>query len=212
MLRSVTQTGPNSAVTLAVLAGGRSTRMGMPKTGVRLGETPMLGYLLKKLRWEGPTLLVTAPGREHPDGAELFDSEVADPVKGEGPLRGVLTALENCRTELVCVLTTDMPLIRKEHLEFLVNELVTANSLHAVMTARLEGGERRIEPFPLTIRPAASTAVADHLAAGFRSVHSLSKLAGFGIVAPSWEDQVWTNLNTPEDVRDFLETQGNESE
>src|SRR5438552_17571218 len=80
--------------TRAILAGGEGSRMGKPKALLEINGRPILAYLLEQFAWPGPTLLVTAPGREKPPGHELFSREVVDPVAGEGPLRGILTALE----------------------------------------------------------------------------------------------------------------------
>jgi molybdopterin-guanine dinucleotide biosynthesis protein A len=71
--------------TLAVLAGGEGRRMGGPKGVLALDGRPILERLLDRLDWPGPTLLVTAPGREHPPGWRRFTNEVTDPVAGEGP-------------------------------------------------------------------------------------------------------------------------------
>src|SRR5690348_14005110 len=95
--------------TLAILAGGAGTRMGGPKSALVVRGKPILGYLLDQLRWPGPTMLVTAPGCEQPLGANRFDREVRDPVAGLGPLRGVLTALQNASTDIVVVSTVDAP-------------------------------------------------------------------------------------------------------
>jgi molybdopterin-guanine dinucleotide biosynthesis protein A len=206
------QTGLNSPVTLAVLAGGKSSRMGTPKTSLRLEGLPMLAYLLRKLEWDGPTLLVTAPGREHPEAAELFDRETSDSVEGEGPLRGVLTALENSRTEGVCVLTADMPLIRKPHLTALVYALSVSDTLQGVMTSRGDPDGQQIEPFPLAAKRSLAKFISECLAAGKRSVHSLSSVAGVQVLAPQWGREIWTNLNTPEDIQDFLRTRGSPAE
>jgi molybdopterin-guanine dinucleotide biosynthesis protein A len=75
-------------VTLAILAGGRGERMGKAKALLRIGNQPILTYLLERFAWRGPTMLVSSPGREHPPGAEEFDVEVVDPVEGMGPVRG----------------------------------------------------------------------------------------------------------------------------
>ena len=88
-------------VTLAVLAGGEGSRMGRPKGELLVRGRPILVHLVEQLAWRGPTLLVTAPGRERPAGGERFDREVVDAVAGEGPLRGLLTALEAATTEIV---------------------------------------------------------------------------------------------------------------
>ena len=44
-----------------------------------------------------------------PAGMDSFTRELVDPVGGLGPLRGVLTALENAGTEHVVVTPVDMP-------------------------------------------------------------------------------------------------------
>src|SRR2546430_7328455 len=89
--------------TLAVLSGGAGSRMGGPKGSLEVRGKPILEYLLGRFQWRGQTLLVTAPGIGRPRGAERLDREVLDPVAGLGPLRGVLTALENASTEIVVV-------------------------------------------------------------------------------------------------------------
>ena len=40
-------------VTLAILAGGQSSRMGAPKANLDVGGKPMLRYLLDQARWAG---------------------------------------------------------------------------------------------------------------------------------------------------------------
>ena len=78
--------------TLVVLAGGEGKRMGFAKSHLVLDGTPVLLRLLDQLAWPGPTLLVTARGREHPPGWKRFDRELTDCVDGEGPLRAIQTA------------------------------------------------------------------------------------------------------------------------
>jgi molybdopterin-guanine dinucleotide biosynthesis protein A len=47
-------------VTLAVLAGGEGKRMGMPKSHLRIGNRPILQFLIESMNWPGPLLLLTA--------------------------------------------------------------------------------------------------------------------------------------------------------
>jgi molybdopterin-guanine dinucleotide biosynthesis protein A len=182
--------------TLAVLAGGEGSRMGRPKGELHVGGVPLLEYLHRHLAWPGPTLLVTAPGRERPAGAALFDREVSDAVSGAGPLLGILTALENATTPLIVVAAIDMPLVTRRHLDWLVQQL-------SDMPDRAGAFLRRagfLEPFPCAFRSQeALTVVADALDAGRRSVRSLLDVGGFEAVdAPAdWGDDVWTNLNDP---------------
>src|SRR5579862_8121383 len=87
-----------STTTLAILAGGNSRRMGFPKSQLKIQNKPILQYLLETLTWPGPTLLITAPGHEHPPAHNLFHTEAIDPTPQQGPLRGILTALQNSQT------------------------------------------------------------------------------------------------------------------
>lgn len=189
--------------TLAILAGGEGTRMGMPKSELRVGDEPILAYLLKRIAWDGPTMLVTAPGREHPPGFDQFDREVVDPVAGQGPLRGVLTALENAGTLIVAVTTVDMPNVRSADLRWLVARLNDAPNAMGLMLRR--GAE--IEPFPGAFWTAAASAIWAQLDANRLSVRALADQPGFGTFpAPlDWDErEVWTNLNRPEDLAAFL--------
>src|SRR5271163_3705700 len=122
--------------TLAVLAGGEGRRMGGPKGSLSLDSRPILERLLDRLAWPGPTLLVTAPGRNHPPGWRRFTNEATDPVAGEGPLRGILTALENASTNEVVVLPVDMPNITRAPLAWLAARLQENPAAAAVMAER----------------------------------------------------------------------------
>jgi molybdopterin-guanine dinucleotide biosynthesis protein A len=192
-------------VTLAVLAGGRGERMGKAKGLLRVGDKPILQYLLERFSWRGPTMLVSAPGRERPPGAEGFDVEVMDPVEGMGPVRGVLTALENLRTEFLVVASVDMPLVGREQFLWLMERMEEKQEAWGMMMKRGE-----LEPLPCVFRSARARrpcyeVVAEHLQEGKRSLHSLAAREGFEIVPSpkAWGDEVWTNLNEPGDLAAF---------
>jgi molybdopterin-guanine dinucleotide biosynthesis protein A len=181
--------------TLAILAGGEGSRMGKPKGQLVIHGKPILEYLLDRLHWPGRTMLVTAPGREHPPGWEKFSREVVDPVAGHGPLRGILTALENATTHVVIVATVDMPLIERRHLDWLADQL---GASLGVMSSH----DDQVEPFPSAFSTNAVDVIRTHLARK-GGVYQLSQLAGFKRVpAPTaWPLNTWTNLNSPTDLR-----------
>ncbi len=185
-------------ITLAVLAGGAGSRMGRPKGLLTIAGRPVLAHLLDRLAWPGPTLLVTAPGRERPPAADRFDREAVDAVADQGPLRGVLTALEAAATPRLAVATVDMPGVTRQQFDWLAEQL--GGGL-GVMTDRAG----RTEPFPLLLRAAAIDTVRDRLAGGRRSVQGLAAEAGFAVrPAPAdWPASVWANLNTPADLERF---------
>lgn len=202
-------------ITLAVLAGGEGARMGRPKAELTVAGVPILRWLIKRWRWDGPTLLVTAPGRAKPPGAEAFEREVSDAVAGEGPLRGLATALAAARTPILVVATCDMPLIEPEQLSWLAEELLRRRGSAWMLMTRGPRGEEQaapgqeaqgeIEPFPCAVQRAGRKAIERHLATGARSLHSLASLAGVEIApAPShWTDESFTNLNHPHEYEAF---------
>jgi molybdenum cofactor guanylyltransferase len=189
--------------TLAVLAGGEGSRMGRPKGELRVGGRPILQYLLAQWKWTGPTILITAPGREKPPGWEAFDREVSDPAPGEGPLRGIVTALQLCApADIIVIATCDMPRVTTQMLTHLASALAADESILAVMTRR----GRTIEPFPMAVRRASMNVLRQRLERGERSLQSLTTLPQFTLIEPpaDWGPDVWTNLNDPADYQRFL--------
>jgi molybdopterin-guanine dinucleotide biosynthesis protein A len=199
-----------SRVTLAILAGGQGRRMGLPKSNLQISGQPILEYLLDRFGWPGETLLITAPGLEHPPGCERFDREAVDPVADQGPLRGVLTALESATAPMVLIATLDMPCIRAEHLQRNMGRLAARPECLGLMFHRPLAGQHQIEPFPFACRLEASGTISAHIASGRRAVHGLLGERGFiSEAAPNdWPASVWTNLNRPEDLQKFLASIG----
>ena len=190
-------------VTLAILAGGEGARMGVPKGELRIGDQPILEYLLRRIAWDGPTMLVTAPGREHPPGYEGFDHEVVDSIAGQGPLRGVLTALEHATTSIAVVTTVDMPNVRGADLGWLVARLADEPDVMGLMFRR----DATVEPFPAAYWIGAAHSIREEVNAGRLSVRALADQGSVGTLpAPSDSDEheVWTNLNRPDDLEAFL--------
>ena len=191
-------------VTLAVLAGGAGSRMGRAKSLLAVGGRPILAYLLERLDWPGPTMLVTAPGRQNPPGAERFDAEVRDEVEGEGPLRGVYTALTHATTRTIVIVAVDMPAVTRPDLEWYVTERSARPAAPGLMGSR--GGN--VEPLPLALRPALALGlVSDHLASGRRSLHGLAQGGDLQLAdAGPLPDRVWVNVNTPGEWERFVQS------
>lgn len=200
-----------SETTLAVIAGGKGERMGLPKSHLMVEKQPILEWLLQSMQWPGPTLLVTAPAVAHPPAADLFNHEAVDPIDGLGPLRGLLTALEHSSTPSVVVITVDMPVVRTPMLAQLVGVLRAQPGIKGVMYRVPSEDGGRVEPFPSAFCREAREEIAARLGAEERSVQTLAALPGFlAVVAPSeWPANSWTNLNTPEEYTAFEALHGN---
>lgn len=193
-------------VTLAVLAGGEGRRMGQAKGLLRVNGNAILDDLFVRLNWPGPAFLVTAPGRERPISNLRYAREVVDPVSGLGPLRGVLTALEHLKTELIVLVTVDMPGVSRPQLDWLIEAFEGRRNLLGMMTSRRMGEELIVEPFPSVYRIDAKKPIESELAMGKRSMHGLLDDPRFAFLpAPAqWSEQeMWVNLNTPADLENY---------
>ena len=181
--------------------------MGRPKGLLRIGDKPILEYLHQRLAWPGPTCLVTAARqRKSPGAARSSTASWVDPQAGLGPLRGVLTALENLHTPLLIVITVDMPLLRQPYLRYLLDALLASPQTLGAMFERLVDDEPQPEPFPLALRPEAIEPVRSALVAAKRSVKGLLRDPNFHTLPtpPYWPQSVWTNLNEPGDMDSLI--------
>jgi len=81
-------------------------------------------------------------------------------------------------------------------------------SLNGVMFARGTERQRSIEPFPLALRKDSLRAIRDRLASLQRSVHRLLDDPAFSVIPAQGDWDVWTNLNRPADLEEFLAKTG----
>ena len=104
-----------------ILAGGGSTRFGRDKALVEVGGMPMIAHMSELVRSVTRRMkIVAALGKYEAFGVEI----VEDRWPGEGPLGGIITALEDAarravRPEWNLILSCDMPFLTQEWLAFL---------------------------------------------------------------------------------------------
>jgi molybdopterin-guanine dinucleotide biosynthesis protein A len=100
--------GPNPAFSAAVLAGGRSTRMGVDKAFLRVGGELLLDRQLRIAREAGAAELLIS-GRREVDYSGFNAGVIHDRQPDAGPLAGIASILEVASHPIVLVLAVDMP-------------------------------------------------------------------------------------------------------
>lgn len=153
--------GDDNTVTVAILAGGASRRMGRDKSFVELEGRPMIAHVIAHLEALAlPVAIIT----NTPDAYAGFGLPChTDVMPGSGSLGGIYTALWHSPTDYVLCVACDMPFLNPALLRHLIGlragyDAVVpvtdgrAHGLHAVyarhsrdaMRAQIDAGNLRI--------------------------------------------------------------------
>lgn len=125
------------SVTGIVLVGGRSSRFGSNKALYPINGTPMGRLVADSIRSSGIEHILCVGGSQEIADALGLDF-LADEFPGEGPLGGLLTALRNVSSVIVCVVPCDVPRITPLRLRQLVMAISepAANDVSVLATSR----------------------------------------------------------------------------
>jgi molybdopterin-guanine dinucleotide biosynthesis protein A len=96
-----------SIVSAALLAGGKSTRMGQDKCLIKVNGIPMWRRQLDLLLSLSPEVFAVAPHR--PEWLPPTVSWLQDAAQNEGPIGGLAAVLAQATYQNVLVLAVDMP-------------------------------------------------------------------------------------------------------
>ncbi len=103
-------------LSVGVLIGGKSTRMGTNKALLKLNQETFLNRIMKELIGFNEQLVSV----DYMDKYTVLPySCVEDEYKGAGPLEGIRQLLYHARNDYVFVCATDMPFIKKELVEYM---------------------------------------------------------------------------------------------
>lgn len=181
----------------AVLAGGRSSRMGRDKAVLRVKGRRLVDLVCARLAPLFPEILV-AVGRRRltpPPGARV----VRDRFPGRGPVAGIHAALRAARHEAVFIVACDMPRVSPRLAQLLWHRLAGARG--AVPT-----GPRGPEPLCAFYRRDLAGPLARRLRRGALAARDLARLPGVCRIA--WRDVrradptgvSFVNVNRPADL------------
>jgi molybdenum cofactor guanylyltransferase len=187
------QGAPDSlpGMTLLLLAGGASRRMGRPKALLPVGGVTLAEWQVERLGGAfAETLVATGPDSPLPPSLEPL--RVLDAWPGAGPLAGIDAGLRAATREWVFCLACDLPLASLE----LARRLAAAAAGHEAAAPRVAG-----RPHPTCA--AYARRAGPHLRRALEGgEHRLARVVGELDVV--WVEDVdvrlLTNLNTPADL------------
>jgi len=171
-----------------ILAGGASRRMGRDKALLEEQGKPLVERVAAVVAGAAGNCAIVAPAGRY-EGLGL--PVLADRWPGEGPLGGILTALETGQAEWNLIVAVDLPMLETGFLRELLREAKTAGRSLAPMHA--DGG---LEPLCGVYHAGDLGRIRDFFAAGGRKVKdALREIQVATIPAPPG---VLLNVNTPE--------------
>lgn len=185
-----------SQITGVVLAGGLGRRMGGADKGlVEFQGRPLVAYALDALKLAAGPILINA--NRNPEAyARLGFPVIADRTDSfDGPLAGLLSALEAAQTDYVLTVPCDCPLIDGALLGRLYGQLVKED---AELCAAHDG--ERLHPVFLIARRCLAGDLAEYLASGQRKVEAWLKSHRLAMADYSDHPEMFANANTMEEL------------
>lgn len=118
---------PAADLTVAIQAGGKSSRMGQDKSFVDFNGRPMIEHVLESVEGLGSELLLVT---NKPDEyRHLGLTMVGDVYPGLGPLAGIHTTLQHAGNPYALVVACDMPWLNRDLLAHMISLRPTADAV-----------------------------------------------------------------------------------
>ncbi len=186
-----------SEICCAVLAGGKSSRMGTNKALARLNGKTLIEQVVRTVDRGAvkPIIITNTPEDFTFLGLPLFP----DIIKNVGPLGGIYTALKYCTATHCLIIACDLPFLTKELIELLYRQPLT----HDILAVDAGNG---VEPLCAVYSKSCLPGMKKQIDSGNYRVTDFYSNVRVRIINLKHEDrrfhpQVFFNINTPEDLR-----------
>jgi len=182
-------------VTLVILAGGKSTRMGRDKASIVLGRRTLLEHVQENLADAFAGLIVSAadPSFEAPAGVPV----VFDAFPDAGPLAGIYAALSWTKTTWSFCVACDMPFLRSDVPVTLRWHADGVDDAQVVLPKLSRG----LEPLAALYRRDCAPAFEKTILAGERRIISaFADLRVSTVPEEAFPDDPFFNINTEDDL------------
>ncbi|MGI5963264.1 MAG: molybdenum cofactor guanylyltransferase [Lawsonibacter sp.] len=180
----------------ALLAGGKSRRMGTDKARLEMKGESFLQRIAQELTGFEERILSVDCAERYP---ELEWTRAIDEIPSCGPLGGLYTVLKMCRSQALLVVSCDVPLYRAAFGYWLCEQL--EEPWDAVVPVTQDGAHPLCGVYRKRCAPVLERQILD---GNYRIQGGLERLQTRFVEAGSWEG-VLRNINTPEEYKKLIE-------
>lgn len=185
-----------TTISAVILAGGQARRMGGLDKGLQLLQgKPLYQHCLQRLHQQVADISINANRHQEiyqQSGLTVFSDE----LEGlQGPLSGILTALERAKTDFVLFVPCDSPFLPLD----LCAKLQSAVENSASLLAYVHDGEREHPTFCL-LSTKLKFSLRDYLQSGERRMLQFFRQHNGISVDFSTQKQAFMNMNTLQDI------------
>ena len=192
---------PIADATAVVLAGGKSSRMGRPKSLLLFDGEPLIFHIVRALKQMfSETVIVASPEQELPQLPAIL---VRDEVAYQGPVGGIYYGLTAASGKFCFVTSCDVPFLNAALIAYFVSQISDCD-------VAVPSWEDRFQPLHAVYRTSVRPLLKEQLSRGeLRPVYLFDKVRTLKID----ENQIrrfdpeglsFFNMNTPEDYERAL--------
>lgn len=187
-------------ITVQIMLGGKSTRMGRDKATVELEGKTLLERALESWAEFGKSVQLSVGPEDRKVLAPRGIRAVADIYPERGPLGGLHAGLAACETELLLLVAVDTPFLTPAIAQALVPAMEEGEADACVYS--LAG---RPQPLFGLYRKSCLPAAEELLAAGENRMNALLRRVETVYLPGGGVQRFFVNLNTPEELADARE-------
>ncbi len=185
--------------TAAVLAGGKSSRMGFDKQRIEFSGENIVKRNTEELKRKFSQIIVVT------NSPEIYEDEdyitvIQDIIFQKGPLSGIHAALKYSESRYVYFLACDMPEIDMDFIEYMKNE---TDRVNAEICIPMRDG--RLELFNGFYRKSLVPKIEKILKEDRRAIRALVEISDTHIVNADniGKKDIFLNLNTQKELEDY---------
>ena len=184
-------------ITYLILAGGRGKRMhGVDKGLMQWQNRPMIEHVLEQLHAPAEKVIISA-NRNLQIYKQYANRVIEDSLNDfQGPLSGILSAMQACETDYLLCLPCDSPKPPAAMLEQLWENMQSQHKTSALC----HDGER-LQPLFALISCKHKKLLHDFIQQGHRKVHDFMQLIDPAICDFSTQKDCFNNFNQPDDMQ-----------